>query len=95
MGLKTDAPPLELTYEDVLDLQRVRHHFEFEGFFAFEVLAALQLALRHPDFPEPMRGHVQAFAEALANVVSVSANLARVAKAGFDPKEVSSLKSKA
>lgn len=79
-----DPKGLVLTSADLVQLQAVRQEFGFGGLFAFQLLASLQLALRHPKFPETMRVSVEHFARTLVKTVGVTPNLVRVAEAGFD-----------
>ena len=79
----------------LLDAEEFRRDFEqhlatappVEGLIqpgrAWLVMAALQLALRHPEFPDSMRGPVEAFARQLQAIVSVTPTLTALAEQGW------------
>ena len=78
--------PLALNPSDLSALLRVRFSEQFPGPHAFQILTALQLALRHPKFPPAARETVEAYARLFADEMGVTRNLVRLAQAGFHPE---------
>lgn len=55
---------------------------------AFFLMSALQLALRHPDFPRRLRVEVERIAHRLVDLISeLEPELRLYAEAGFDPSQ--------
>lgn len=76
-----------LTALDIEALQRVEFAVQFTGPVALQILAALHLALRHPEFPEYTMGTVLDFCSCLSGEIGVTENLAFLCAAGLDPKQ--------
>jgi len=64
-------------------LMQQQCHLKLPGVAAFQLLAALQLALRHPDFPAHSAEDVIRIAEALQEFCSKSPALAALCQAGW------------
>jgi hypothetical protein len=80
--------PLNLTIADVAAIELLPvASVRIPGMECFMTLAALQLALRHPDVPENIRLSVARLAGALEKHVAVTPNLQAVCAAGWDPDQ--------
>jgi hypothetical protein len=75
-----------ITALDIVALQTVVFGVEIPGAVAFQILAALQLATRHPAFPPHTLETVRDFALVLQEQISVTENLGLLAAAGWDPQ---------
>lgn len=76
---KLDLGPLDFAaLETVPDLG-----LRLDARSALQLMAALQLALRHPEFPEHSRETVMEIATVLAGHLSVTAKLQKVCLSGF------------
>lgn len=78
---------LVLRPEDLRALQRVDFGLRVDGITAFQLLAAIQLVCRHPEFQGPTRDTVLRVADLLEREVSVTKNLANIARAGWNPAQ--------
>ncbi len=75
-----------ITALDILALNNVAFGVELPGPASFQILAALQLAARHPQFPGHALETVRDFALALQEQISVTENLSFLAAAGWCPQ---------
>jgi hypothetical protein len=77
---------LDLTDDDIKGLSHAEIPIVLDGVSALQILSGLQLALRHPGFTGPARHTVRQFAIDLAQRLSVTPNLAKACRAGFDER---------
>lgn len=82
-----DTKELKLTEEDFQALQSMAPlTIQLTAVEAMQIMAALQLALRHPGAQDGTVGNVaRSFAKGLQNYVSVTPNLATLCEAGWNP----------
>lgn len=85
-----DKIPLPQTAEALLPVMEPLFSESVEmgvpGIVAFHVLATLQLALRHPDFPTNTSEIVEDFARGLQQRLSLTPQLAAICERGWDQK---------
>lgn len=77
---------LDLTEADIKMISEVEIPIMLDGVSAMQILGGLQLALRHPDFSGPASKTAREFAIGIAERLSVTPNLMKVCRAGFDPR---------
>lgn len=77
---------LDITEADIAALAHTEIPIVLDGVSAMQIMSALQLALRHPDFSGPASKTARDFAIGLAERLSVTPNLMKICKAGFDPR---------
>jgi hypothetical protein len=77
---------LDLTDDDIKALAHAKIPIVLDGVSALQLLSGLQLALRHPEFTGPASKTARDFAIGLAQRLSVTPNLAKVCRAGFDER---------
>jgi hypothetical protein len=76
---QNDEEALEL----VMPLAEETVRMQLPGVEAFQLLSTLQLALRHPDFPEALAGQMTILGRALQERISLTPGLAALAEKGW------------
>lgn len=69
--------------EALLELQEVEIPMAMDGARAFQLLAALQLVCRHPDFPPNTRVFVEGFARYIQERISISPIVEKLCEEGW------------
>jgi hypothetical protein len=80
--LSDDPEFLKIAFAPLLDYAEA---FELDGLMMFQLLSALQLACRHPNFHGPTRDFVESYAHFLQRGISKTPTLAAMCEAGWNP----------